>query len=107
MTGVQTCALPISDKFVNISMGKRRTGALECKICQMSVKFGFHRSCKSFNALMILEVYRIGRTHFLSEFQTFFFSVYSYDMIDSHRTENGDTNQADRTAALYLSLIHI
>ena len=54
----------VTDKFVNISMGKRRTGALECKICQMSVKFGFYRSCKSFNTLMILEVYRIGRRPF-------------------------------------------
>ena len=96
-----TKASAVADEFVNVCMGEGSTGALECKICQMSVKLGFHSACKGFNSLVILEIHRIGCSHLFGKFQTFFFPVHGYDMIDSHRAQNRNTDQPDRTAALY------
>ena len=67
----------------------------------MSVKFGFHSACKGFDSLMVLEVNRIGCAHFLCEFQTFFLSVHRYDVVDAHRTQDSDADQADGSTALH------
>ena len=49
---------------------------------------------------MILEVYGLSCAHFLSESKAFFFAVNRNDVFDTHGSENGDTDQTDRTAAL-------
>ena len=58
-------------------------------------------SGKSLDAFVILEVYCLFCAHSLCKVKTFLLTVYCTDILDTHGLQDRDTDQANRSAALY------
>ena len=61
----------VTDEFVDVCMCVRVTCALECKVGKMSALSFFNSFCKSFDSLVLCEVYGYFSAHLLSEFKSF------------------------------------
>ncbi len=90
----------VTDKLVDIGVACGRSGTLECKISQMSVEFLRNCCGKGFDSLVILKVYIIGSSQLLGKLKTLVLSVHCYDIVNTHCTQNCDTNQANGSASL-------
>ena len=94
----QTAA--VADELVDVGVCDGRTGALECKVSVVTAECFLDLVCKVFDTVCILEVDGIVSAHFLGECQSLCVAVDSNDIFNTHRAENSDTDQTDRTAAL-------
>ena len=67
----------------------------------MSAKGFFDCSDQCFNSLIILKAYRLGSAESLRKIKTHFVAVHRRYVFNAKRAEHRDTNQTNRSAALY------
>ena len=82
-------------------MSHRRACALEREVREISAERIFHALGQRFLTFEVFEVDCCSRAHFHGKCQPLVLAVYRNDILDAHRAENCDANQANRTAALY------
>ena len=90
----------VADELVDIRVSHRRSGTLEREIRFVSAECFLHCAAERFDSLVVHEVDGIVCSHPLREIQPLLIAVYCHNIFNPHGTEDRDTDQSDRSAAL-------